>query len=158
MIPAVYLRFLLPFLGVVVVYFFMRGHNLPGGGFVAGLIFATAVIVQYMMAGTAWVESHIRLRPHRWIAYGLLLCCATGLGAWLLGFPFLTSHTAHWQLPLLGDVHLPSAFFFDLGVFAAVVGASMLILVALAHQSVRSHRLPAGGVAARAALPTEEIS
>ena len=157
MIPAVYLRFLLPFMGIIVIYFFMRGHNLPGGGFVAGLIFATAVIVQYMVAGTAWVESHIRLRPHRWIASGLLLSCATGLGAWLLGFPFLTSHTAHWHLPLLGDVHVPSAFVFDLGVFAAVVGASMLILVALAHQSVRSHRLPSGGVATPTALPIEEI-
>ena len=107
MIPAVYLRFLLPFMGIIVVYFFMRGHNLPGGGFVAGLIFATAVIVQYMVAGTAWVESHIRLRPHRWIAYGLLLACGTGLGAWAFGFPFLTSHTAHWHLPVLGEMHVP---------------------------------------------------
>jgi multicomponent K+:H+ antiporter subunit A len=158
MMPAIYLRFLLPFMGIVVVYFFMRGHNLPGGGFVAGLIFATAVIVQYMVAGTAWVESHIRLRPHRWIACGLLLSCATGLGAWLLGFPFLTSHTAHWRLPVLGEMHVPSAFVFDLGVFAAVVGATMLILVALAHQSVRSHRLVTGEVATLAPLPTEEIS
>jgi multicomponent K+:H+ antiporter subunit A len=158
MIPAVYLRFLLPFMGIIAAYFFMRGHNLPGGGFVAGLIFATAIIVQYMIAGTAWVESHIRLRPHRWIAYGLLLACVTGLGAWLLGFPFLTSHTAHLHLPVLGEIHVPSAFAFDLGVFASVVGSSMLILVALAHQSVRSHRTPGGEPAARQAIPSEEIS
>jgi multicomponent K+:H+ antiporter subunit A len=158
MIPSVYLRFLLPFMGIVVAYFFMRGHNLPGGGFVAGLIFATAIIVQYMIAGTAWVESHIRLRPHRWIAYGLLIACVTGLGAWVLGFPFLTSHTAHLHLPVLGDIHVPSAFLFDLGVFATVVGSTMLILVALAHQSVRSHRVPGGEPAAILAIPTEEIS
>jgi multicomponent K+:H+ antiporter subunit A len=156
-IPGVYLRFLLPFMGIVAVYFFMRGHNLPGGGFVAGLIFATAVIVQYMVAGTAWVESHIKLRPHRWISSGLLLACGTGLGAWLLGFPFLTSHTAHLRLPLLGEVHIPSAFAFDLGVFAVVVGSTMLILVALAHQSVRSHRLPTGEPASRAVIPATEI-
>jgi multicomponent K+:H+ antiporter subunit A len=158
MIPAVYLRFLLPFMGIIAVYFFMRGHNLPGGGFVAGLIFATAIIVQYMVAGTVWVESHIRLRPHRWIACGLLLACATGLGAWLLGFPFLTSHTAHWHLPVLGQIHIPSALAFDLGVFASVVGATMLILVALAHQSVRSHRLPTSTLATRARITSEEIS
>ena len=157
MIPAVYLRFLLPFMGIVAAYFFLRGHNLPGGGFVAGLIFATAIIVQYMVAGTAWVEAHIRLRPHRWIAYGLLLACVTGLGAWIAGYPFLTSHTAHLHLPLLGELHLPSAFAFDLGVFSVVVGSSMLILVALAHQSVRSHRLPGGDVAPRAAIAAEEI-
>jgi len=156
-VPAVYLRFLLPFMGMIAVYFFMRGHNLPGGGFVAGLIFATALIVQYMMAGTDWVESHLRLRPHRWIGAGLLTACLTGIGAWLFGYPFLTSHTAHVTLPLLGQIHIPSAFVFDLGVFLVVVGTTMLILVALAHQSLRSHRMPAG--ATRHALPpTKEIA
>lgn len=151
MIPAVYLRFLLPFMGIIAVYFFMRGHNLPGGGFVAGLIFATAIIVQYMVAGTDWVESQLRLRPHRWIAWGLVTACGTGLGAWLFGYPFLTSHTAHLQLPLFGEIHVPSAFVFDLGVFLVVVGTTMLILVALAHQSLRSHRAPPG--ATRATIP-----
>jgi len=152
LVAGVYMRFLLPVMGVIAVYFFMRGHNMPGGGFVAGLIFATALIVQYMVAGTDWVEDHLRLRPHRWIAWGLATACGTGLGAWLLGYPFLTSHTAHLALPLLGEVHVPSAFVFDLGVFLVVVGATMLILVALAHQSLRSHRMPVA--AARAALPS----
>ncbi len=151
MIQAVYLRFLLPVMGVIAVYFFMRGHNLPGGGFVAGLIFATTLIVQYMVAGTDWVESRLRLRPHRWIGWGLLCACGTGLGAWLFGYPFLTSHTAHVALPLLGELHVPSAFVFDLGVFLVVVGTTMLILVALAHQSLRSRRVPPG--AGRAVSP-----
>ena len=142
MVAGIYLRLLLPFMGVIAVYFFMRGHNLPGGGFVAGLIFAVAILVQYMLAGTAWVESHLHLRPHRWLGLGLLLACATGLGAWLFGHPFLTTHTAHVSWPLLGELHLPSAFVFDLGVFAVVVGTTMLMLVALAHQSLRAHRLP----------------
>jgi multicomponent K+:H+ antiporter subunit A len=152
-VQAVYIRFLLPVMGVIAAYFFMRGHNLPGGGFVAGLIFATALIAQYMVAGTDWVEDHLRLRPHRWIAFGLATAALTGMGAWLLGYPFLTSHTAHVDLPLLGQVHLPSAFFFDVGVFLVVVGATMLILVALAHQSLRSHRMPAGSGRAIAAPP-----
>ncbi len=71
---------------------------------------------------------------------GLLLAPATGGGAGRLGYPFLTTHTAHLTLPLLGEVHVPSALLFDLGVFALVVGATVLILTALAHQSVRSHR------------------
>lgn len=157
MIPAVYLRFLLPVMGVIAVYFFMRGHNLPGGGFVAGLIFATALIVQYMVAGTDWVESHLRLRPHRWIGWGLVTACATGIGAWLFGYPFLTSHTAHLTLPLLGELHVPSAFVFDLGVFLVVVGTTMLILVALAHQSLRSRRAPPGAARSGAIPPAKEI-
>ena len=157
MVPAVYMRMLLPVMGTIAAYFFMRGHNLPGGGFVAGLIFATALIVQYMVAGTDWVESHLRLRPHRWIGYGLLTATLTGIGAWFFGYPFLTSHTAHLTLPLLGEIHIPSAFVFDLGVFLVVVGTTMLILVALAHQSLRSHRMPPG--ATRHAMPpTKEIA
>jgi multicomponent K+:H+ antiporter subunit A len=164
MVQAVYLRFLLPVMGVIAVYFFMRGHNLPGGGFVAGLIFAATLIVQYMVAGTDWVESRLRLRPHRWIGWGLACACGTGLGAWLFGYPFQTSHTAHAALPLLGELHLPSAFLFDLGVFLVVVGTTMLILVALAHQSLRSRRASSEAVrgadpatAAAAIPPPKEI-
>ena len=142
LVAGVYMRLLLPFMGITAVYFFLRGHNLPGGGFVAGLIFSVALIVQYMLAGTHWVEARMHLRPHRWLGYGLVLACATGLGAWAFGYPFLTSHTAHLDLLLLGELHLPSAFFFDLGVFVTVVGCTMLILVALGHQSIRSHRVP----------------
>ncbi len=146
MIPSVYLRFLLPFMAMIVVYFFMRGHNMPGGGFVAGLIFAVAIIVQYMLTGTTWLESHLHLRPLRWLSFGLITACVTGLGAIALGYPFLTSHTAHVTFPLLGEIHIPSAFFFDLGVFVVVVGSTMLILVALAHQSIRSRRPQAGSI------------
>lgn len=140
MVPAVLVRLLLPMAAVISAYFFMRGHNQPGGGFVAGLVLSIAFITQYMVAGTRWVEAHLQLRVIRWIAVGLLLALGTGLGALFFGYPFLTSHTAHLTLPLLGEIHLASAMFFDAGVFATVVGATLLILTALAHQSVRSHR------------------
>ena len=139
-VPAVYLRLLLPFMQLCALYFFLRGHDAPGGGFVAGLIFAISFITQYMLGGVAWLEGRVRLRPHRWLGFGLTCALATGLAAWLWGYPFLTSHTLRLQLPLLGELALPSAFFFDLGVFAVVVGASMLILTALAHQRVRAQR------------------
>ncbi|MES2415852.1 MAG: monovalent cation/H+ antiporter subunit A [Pseudomonadota bacterium] len=140
MVPAVLVRLLLPLAVLVSVYFFMRGHNAPGGGFVAGLVMSVALLLQYIVSGTEWVEEHLRIFPRRWIATGLLLAIATGGGAVLLGYPFMTTHTAHVHLPLLGEIHIPSALFFDLGVFSLVLGATMLILTALAHQSVRSHR------------------
>lgn len=120
--------------------FLLRGHNLPGGGFVAGLILASALISQYILGGTLWIEQKFRLSLLRWMGGGLLLALLTGMGAWLLGFPFLTTHTAHWQLPLLGEVHIPTAFLFDIGVFMAVVSTTMLILVALAHQALRTQQ------------------
>jgi multicomponent K+:H+ antiporter subunit A len=94
-----------------------------------------------MAGGTAWTEDRLRMRPHRWIGFGLLTALATGLGAWHFGYPLLTSHSPHPQLPWLGEVPMPSAFVFDLGVFALVVGFTVLVLVSLAHQSVRSHRV-----------------
>ncbi|MGC1328608.1 hydrogen gas-evolving membrane-bound hydrogenase subunit E, partial [Pseudomonas sp.] len=140
MVPAVLVRLLLPIAVVVSMYLFMRGHNQPGGGFVAGLVMAVAFILQYMVAGTQWVEAQMRLRPQRWMGVGLLFATLTGVGAMLLGYPFLTTHTAHLHLPVLGEVHVASALFFDIGVFCVVVGSTLLILTALAHQSVRSHK------------------
>ncbi|WP_053145413.1 monovalent cation/H+ antiporter subunit A [Pseudomonas sp. P97.38] len=140
MVPSVLVRLLLPIALVVSFYLFMRGHNQPGGGFVAGLVMSVAFILQYMVAGTQWVEAQMSLRPLRWMGTGLLFATATGLGAMAVGYPFLTTHTWHFDLPLLGDIHLASALFFDIGVYAVVVGSTLLILTALAHQSVRAHK------------------
>lgn len=140
MVPAVLVRLLLPIAFMVSMYLFMRGHNQPGGGFVAGLVMSVAFILQYMVAGTQWVEAQMSLRPLRWMGTGLLCATLTGIGSIPLGYPFLTTHTAHFNLPLLGDIHVASALFFDIGVYAVVVGATLLILTALAHQSVRAHR------------------
>ncbi|MGV8805684.1 MAG: monovalent cation/H+ antiporter subunit A [Polaromonas sp.] len=155
MVPAVLARLLLPFAVMVAVYFFMRGHNQPGGGFVAGLVLSVALLLQYIISGTAWVEGRMTLRPRRWIANGLLLVLATGLGPLAWGFPFLTSHTAHVTLPLLGEIHIASALFFDLGVFSLVVGSTLMILTSIAHQSVRSHRYHARMAEEAAAAPLE---
>ena len=140
MVPAVLVRLLLPFAVLVSFYLFMRGHNEPGGGFVAGLVFSVGLLLQYIISGTEWVEAHLPLYPRRWIATGLLFALGTGLGAITVGYPFLTSHTFHLTLPVVGDIHIASAMFFDMGVFALVVGSTMLILTAIAHQSVRGHR------------------
>ncbi len=139
-VPAVLVRLLLPVAGLLALHLFLRGHNEPGGGFVAGLVVAIAFIAQYMVSGTRWVESRLRLLPPRWIAVGLLVALATGLGSLVLGHPFMTTHTAHVTWPLVGEVHLPTAAIFDLGVFTVVVGSTLLILTAIAHQSLRARR------------------
>ena len=143
MVPAVLMRLVLPLACMVSVYLFMRGHNEPGGGFVAGLVMSVALLLQYIVSGTVWVEEHMPLRPRRWIGVGLLTALATGVGSWFLGYPFMTTHTAHQTLPLIGEIHIASALFFDIGVFTLVVGSTLLVLTALAHQSVRSHRFHA---------------
>ncbi|HEX6633945.1 MAG TPA: monovalent cation/H+ antiporter subunit A [Usitatibacter sp.] len=139
-VAATIMRAMVPVIALLAAHLLLRGHNLPGGGFVAGIALAIGMILLYMAGGTRWAEARLAIRPLRWIAVGILLAAATGAGAWIFDQPFLTSHVAVVTLPLLGELHLPSAFLFDAGVFALVVGATGLILIALAHQSTRAHR------------------
>jgi multicomponent K+:H+ antiporter subunit A len=137
LVPAEIMRLMFPMIGLLAGYLLLRGHDLPGGGFAAGVALAIGVILLYMAGGTRWTEDRLPIRPARWMGAGLLLAAATGAGSWAFAHPFLTSHTAHLRLPLIGELHVPSAFFFDLGVFSLVVGATGLALIAIAHQSER---------------------
>jgi multicomponent K+:H+ antiporter subunit A len=139
-IPATIMQWLFPVIIMVAIYLFLRGHDLPGGGFAAGVTMSIALILQYMAGGTRWVEARLRILPIRWIGLGLLCAALTGMGAWVFGRPFLTSYFRYLDLPAIGKVPAATALLFDLGVFAVVVGATMLILIALAHQSVRNPR------------------
>ncbi len=140
MIPAVLVRLLLPMAGLVAVYLLLRGHNAPGGGFVGGLVMATAFVTQYMVGGAMWIEWRMRVHPQNWVALGLMAAGGAGAFAWAAGPPFLASLETDVTLPLVGEVHLSSALLFDFGVYLVVVGATSLMLVALAHQSFRSPR------------------
>jgi multicomponent K+:H+ antiporter subunit A len=139
-IPAVLARLLLPMAGLVSLHFLLRGHQAPGGGFVGGLVMATAIIAQYMVSGTIWVESRLRIHPQIWVAVGLLAAGTAGVAAWLAARPFLSALAADLELPLIGKVHVSTVLLFDLGVYMLVVGAAVLMLIALAHQSLRSPR------------------
>jgi len=143
-IPGIIMQWLFPIIGMVAIYLFLRGHDLPGGGFAAGITMSIALVLQYMAGGTRWIEARLRVLPIRWMGLGLLCAVFTGLGAWVFAHPFLTSHFQYLELPLIGKVPAATALLFDLGVFAAVVGATVLILIALAHQSVRSPRTARG--------------
>ena len=126
-----------PLIAAVALYLLLRGHDLPGGGFAGGVVMAAAFVVQYMARDTEWVEARLRVAPVRWIAVGLILAGLVGVGAIVAGRPFLTTYFAYSELPVLGKVPTASAFLFDLGVFALVVGATALMLIALSHQSIR---------------------
>jgi multicomponent K+:H+ antiporter subunit A len=126
------------------MFLLLRGHDVPGGGFVAGVTLAIAFILQYIARGSVWVEARLRILPIRWMGWGLLIAFGVGSGAWMFGRPFLTSSFSYADVPFIGHLPVASALLFDLGVFALVVGATVLMLIAIAHQSVRSHRAPTG--------------
>lgn len=124
-------RPILPLTLMVSAYIFLRGHNLPGGGFIAGLITAVALSLQYMAGSLAWAHTRM-LTPFRpLVGGGILLAALTGLGSLAVGAPFLTGWFAHYHLPVLGDIELATALLFDFGVFTTVVGATLLILANL---------------------------
>jgi multicomponent K+:H+ antiporter subunit A len=133
-------RFLLPLALLVSVHLFLRGHNAPGGGFIAGLVTAVALILQYMASGIAWTQRQWRQAFHPLIAAGVLIAVATGAGSLPVGHPFLTSAFGHVHLPLVGEFELASAMVFDLGVFLTVVGVIMLILANLGKLARRAPR------------------
>ena len=106
---------------------------------------AIGLLLQYIAFGTEWVEDRVRLAPRVLIGVGLMLVLATGAGSLVVGYPLLTSHTFHLDVPLVGEVHLGSAMAFDVGVFCEVLGSTLLIITSLAHQSIRAHRIKGGG-------------
>ena len=130
-IMATLTRILLPLALLVAVFILLRGHNQPGGGFIAGLITSVALIVQYLANGAVWTHQRMASDSHPLVAWGLAIAAFTGLASWLFGFPFLTSTYGHLDWPLVGEFELASAMAFDLGVFLVVVGATLMILVNL---------------------------
>jgi multicomponent K+:H+ antiporter subunit A len=119
---------ILPLALMVSVYIFLRGHNLPGGGFIAGLITSVAIILQYVASGVQWTRERWHVDYHYLAGIGVIIAGLTGLGSLALGYPFLTSTYEYFAIPLVGKVELASALLFDLGVYLTVIGATLMIL------------------------------
>ena len=140
---AVASRLMLPLAIVVGLFIFLRGHNSPGGGFIAGLVFSIALLVQYMASGWDWTQQRRRFPDHALVGSGILAAALTGLGAVLLGLPFLTTGFDYFTLPLVGELELATAMLFDIGVALTVVGAVLLALAQLARAAQRAEQEPA---------------
>ena len=116
---------------LLAAYIFLRGHNLPGGGFIAGLVTALGLVTQYLAGDFRWTTGRLGFSYQRLIAAGLLLIALTGMVSVVFGWPFLTSAFAHLHFPLIGEFEIASAMAFDLGVYLIVVGVVLLILLEL---------------------------
>lgn len=125
----------LPIALLVGIYIFLRGHNQPGGGFIAGLVVSVALLLQYVAFGLHATEARLPIRYDRVAGVGLLIATLCGVGSFLLGFPFMTTHTGHPIIGWLGEVPLASAAIFDLGVFLVVVGGTLLTVLTLSRVS-----------------------
>ncbi|MEO3415803.1 monovalent cation/H+ antiporter subunit A [Roseovarius sp. CAU 1744] len=139
MMMVVLTRVMMPVVLLVGFYIFLRGHNEPGGGFIAGLVVSIGVVMQYMASGYSWATARLRYPYHGIIGTGVLVAGLTGIGSWFVGKPFLTSDFAYYRIPPFHKFELATAAAFDLGVFLAVVGAVMLSLDSFSRLARRAH-------------------
>lgn len=151
-VPSILMQWLFPPIIALSAYLFFRGHDLPGGGFAAGVTLAIGLLLQYLATDVRWIEARLTVLPVRWMAVGLTAASATGAGAWIVGYPFLSAHSQYVDLPVVGRIPVSTAMLFDFGVFALVVGAIVLMLIAIAHQSLRL------GPRKREAADTDELA
>ncbi|MDH5831787.1 monovalent cation/H+ antiporter subunit A [Luteimonas sp. M1R5S18] len=127
-IPADLTQLLFPLALTVSIYLFLRGHNAPGGGFIAGLAIAVPVLIKYVVQGARAVEATFGFDYLRGIAIGLIVATVGGLGSLVFGLPFLTSGHVDLDLPLIGHLPLASALVFDTGVYVVVFAGALLML------------------------------
>lgn len=114
-------------------YLFFAGHNAPGGGFIGGLMTASAILVLYLAFDLKKMNKAIPIDFTIIIGIGLLVAVATGITSMLFGYPFLTQFFDYFHFPFFGEVELTTALSFDLGVYLVVVGAAMSIILVIAE-------------------------
>ncbi|WP_147802970.1 Na(+)/H(+) antiporter subunit B [Alkalicoccus halolimnae] len=115
------------------VYLFFAGHNAPGGGFIGGLMLATALILLYVSFDLDSIKKVLPFDYTVIIGIGLLLAILTGLNSLLFGDAFLTQYFDYFQWPFFGEVELTTALPFDLGILMVVVGVALLIILSIAE-------------------------
>ena len=128
------MRLILPLGLLFAAYMFFKGHNEPGGGFIAGLVAAVALAVYRMAKGHEALKQLLPIKPGTLAAIGLLIALTTAMVPLLFGLPILTSHTG--AIPLAGSdpYHYSTVVFFDLGVLIVVVAVSVGVINRLTEE------------------------
>ncbi|MFD6855777.1 Na+/H+ antiporter subunit A [Rhodococcus sp. NPDC060090] len=124
-------RLVFPTMMVLSVYFFFAGHNAPGGGFSGGLVAGLALVLRYLAGGRYELGEAVPIDAGKILGLGLTFAAGTALFSLFLGAPVLSSAVLEVTLPLIGDIKLVTALFFDLGVYLIVVGLILDVLRSL---------------------------
>lgn len=123
--------FIMPLQLMFSLFLLLRGHDEPGGGFIGGLVAASAFVLYAFAFGAGPVRRILRVAPRDILSAGLLFALASTIPAFLAGQPLLTAHW--WEVPLPGDTYLKlsTPLIFDIGVYAAVLGTIMTFVINL---------------------------
>jgi len=125
-------KFLLPLLLLFAVFILLRGHYLPGGGFVGGLVASIAFVLHAFAFGREETKLFLRFHPGFFIPLGLSLSLISGFLPLLFGSPFMTGLWYPDAFPVVGMVG--TALFFDIGVFFVVIGVTLTIIFTIAEE------------------------
>lgn len=116
---------------VLSIYLLVAGHNQPGGGFIGGLVGGAAIALAYVGGGLKQVRELLRVRPWTVIGTGLIFAALAAIVPMLVGGAVLEQDFVTLHPPVLGDIKLTSALFFDTAVYAVVVGTVLMAFEAL---------------------------
>ncbi len=128
-------RVVIHILLVFSIFLLLKGHNEPGGGFIAGLMASVSIVLIYITYDIETVKKFMPISYPAMIALGLFFAAGMGLGGVVLGYPFLTQTFDYFQIPFIGEIELATALIFDIGVFLTVVGATLLIISSIGEGS-----------------------
>ncbi len=127
-------RLLFPALIVLSIVLLYRGHNLPGGGFIGGLIAASAPVLILLSCGVTAASKSLKFSPEFYVALGLLTALTAALLPLASGLPFFTGlWLPGFEMPLLGKVHLGTPLLFDIGVYFTVIGFTVMCIFSLSE-------------------------
>lgn len=115
------------------VYLFLSGHNNPGGGFIGGLVLASAVVLLYLAYDIETVHKGIPFDFKLVAALGVLIAVTSGLGAVFFDSHFLTQAFSYFNLPVFGETELSTVSIFEAGVALTVVGVVVTIILSISE-------------------------
>lgn len=132
-------RIIVPLQILLSVLLLLRGHNEPGGGFIGGLVCASAFILYDFAFGLPKMLKFLRISPVRLIGLGLLIAAGSALPALFTGQPFMTGVWADFALQtyVVGKLKFGTPLLFDVGIFLAVTGATLLMVVGMTEGKER---------------------
>ncbi|GAA0611750.1 Na(+)/H(+) antiporter subunit B [Virgibacillus siamensis] len=115
------------------IYLLLAGHNSPGGGFIGGLMTASAILLLYISYGTKAVEKILPVNYRLLIPIGLLVALGTGIGSFFFNVPFLSQTFTYVEMPFFGKLELATAMMFDIGVYITVLGVTLTIILSISR-------------------------
>lgn len=127
-------RLLFTLLLLFSIFILLRGHNEPGGGFIAGLVTGGAFVLYAMAYDVGAARRALRIEPLALIGLGLLLAAGSGFLPLFSGEPFLTGKWISLDWLDAEPIKLGSPVIFDIGVYLVVIGASLTIILTLAEE------------------------